>query len=712
MKPILLLFFALPIINYSLSAKFWEETNGPHGGLVRSMDVSPDGIIFAGFGDPYLEVDAEIFRSEDNGETWSQVFQRNQLQNRMVYTISAGWDGLTVAGCDGQIFVSQDGGENWAEPETEVIFYNVKTILTTEDGRVYTGSGSGVNRSTDRGVTWENMTSKSVTSLCQDTSGIIYAGALSAGVYISTDSGTTWNIVNEGIGYGRVNQVARDAENNIYAVSGSKGVFIFDTETQTWTNINYGTDFTNVVNITFDSENNPVIYANDGLDITGVFKLEGSQWNDMGVSIANITCMDHTNENLFIGSNGLGIWRSTDDGANWRFAGSGLNKLIVPFMAVDAVGSVYAAADEGGLFKTTNKGDVWESVLPVTESIIVTALAAGENNVLFVNEIGEVFLSTDNAGTWNKVHAAGSMVQYGLAMISNNRMILYLDLMNSTISGILYSDDTGQTWDTAYYNTEHPILEIREFEGNIAAATVAGIIFHPSDMPVDEGWEYRPAYPNGDTLNFNFIDFNSEGTLYAGLTKGIFKSSDFGLNWEEVITGRIVRAMGINKNDYIFYADHSYDQSLPYDQRLKKYRSTDGGNYWEDITSGMGGIWVNDFKFDSDDYVYAGTYFNGVYRSKYTSSGIDDKNAPENKFVLYPNPAEDFVNINYYSETNSCSKITIYDINGNIVFEDKYYQVIGDNSVRINISQLEQGSYILNMESNNTNLKSNIKVVR
>ena len=47
---------------------FWRQTNGPGGGTVRSFAINSSGHIFAG---TYGGVG--VFRSEDNGDSWTAV---------------------------------------------------------------------------------------------------------------------------------------------------------------------------------------------------------------------------------------------------------------------------------------------------------------------------------------------------------------------------------------------------------------------------------------------------------------------------------------------------------------------------------------------------------------------------------------------------------------------------------------------------------------
>ncbi|MEE9441669.1 MAG: hypothetical protein V3V99_03280 [candidate division Zixibacteria bacterium] len=63
--PVIVFVFALCS---TISAQTWEQTNGPYGGLIKSMAVSSNGYISAAtynYGG--------IFRSIDNGNNWTHI---------------------------------------------------------------------------------------------------------------------------------------------------------------------------------------------------------------------------------------------------------------------------------------------------------------------------------------------------------------------------------------------------------------------------------------------------------------------------------------------------------------------------------------------------------------------------------------------------------------------------------------------------------------
>jgi hypothetical protein len=100
--------------------------------------------------------------------------------------------------------------------------------------RVYAGTNGGLFISTDAGATWEAATlTQSVRTLVYDPTNEqnIFAGTYGYGVYASTDGGTTWTEMNDGLTCSNVLSLAfrSGTENTIYA--GTEGGSVFKTTT-------------------------------------------------------------------------------------------------------------------------------------------------------------------------------------------------------------------------------------------------------------------------------------------------------------------------------------------------------------------------------------------------------------------------------------------------------------------------------------------------
>ena len=118
--------------------------------------------------------------------------------------------------------------------------------------------------------------------LCLAISGTsIFAGTSGGGIYHSTDNGTSWTEVNNGLTYGYV-RTLKFLGTSLFAGTWGGGVYISTDNGTSWT------------------------ASNVGLTATDVYSLATSDMN------------------LFAGTKGNSIFLSTDNGVNWTWTGIGL----------------------------------------------------------------------------------------------------------------------------------------------------------------------------------------------------------------------------------------------------------------------------------------------------------------------------------------------------------------------------------------------------
>jgi photosystem II stability/assembly factor-like uncharacterized protein len=143
---------------------------------------------------------------------------------------------------------------------------------------------------------------------------------------------------------------------------------------------------------------------------------------------------------MFAGTDGSGVYRSTDGGASWDQVNGGLTNLTVFNLAPAPGGRVYAVTN-GGIHLSTDNGSHWQLkttnfaysnlvVVPWNSSDTVLAWAANS-----------YFVSTDGGSTWS----GGStlpMWESITSMVSDLRGSLFA----ATARGVYHSTDRGSTW--------------------------------------------------------------------------------------------------------------------------------------------------------------------------------------------------------------------------------------------------------------------------
>lgn len=100
---------------------------------------------------------------------------------------------------------------------------------------------------------------------------------------------------------------------------------------------------------------------------------------------------------------------------------------------------------------------------------------------------------------------------------------------------------------------------------------------------------------------------------------------------------------------------------------------------------------IMDFYVNGD--VAPGGRFNYHYFTEITT-GIPINGTPS--FLIYPNPAKEVVNITFPLATKNNSRVTIYSITGQILWQKKYRDSILSDCINIDFIK-NKGTYIIEL---------------
>lgn len=214
------------------------------------------------------------------------------------------------------------------------------------------------------------------------------------------------------------------------------------------------------------------------------------------------------NPNLFYaGAVGGGIWKSTDEGLEWRNISDG--KLPGPSSSIGAVAVapsdsniIYAGTGEAdirsdvipgdGVYKSTDAGKSWQYAgLRDTHSISAIVVDPKDANIVYAASMGHVFKSdadrgvfksTDGGKSWNKIlfvdENTGAIC---LVMDPNHAGVLYATMWQAVRmpwglisggpgSGIYKSTDGGAHWANLTHNQGLPQMVLGRVGVSVAAS--------------------------------------------------------------------------------------------------------------------------------------------------------------------------------------------------------------------------------------------------
>jgi photosystem II stability/assembly factor-like uncharacterized protein len=185
-------------------------------------------------------------------------------------------------------------------------------------------------------------------------------------------------------------------------------------------------------------------------------------------------------------STGRGVYKSTDAGQTWKFAGlydAGqigavrIHPTNPDVVWVSAGGDIFKPNDERGVFKTTDGGRTWRKVLFVSNSVgaMDVELQPGKPNVVYAwlsrlerkpwtiisgSRDGGFYKSTDAGETFTQIRAGlpGELIgKANLAVTAANPNRLYALVEAKPGGGLYRSEDAGQTW--ALINSQSSLIQ-------------------------------------------------------------------------------------------------------------------------------------------------------------------------------------------------------------------------------------------------------------
>jgi len=310
----------------------------------------------------------------------------------------------------------------------------------TNGSVIYAGTwGAGVYKSADAGVTWaparSGLWNLSINSMAVDPrNGLnLYAGTYGDGIFKSTDGGASWVQASNGLQSGSiVYAIAIDPENPNRLYAATRAI---NRGSPPWSGIVYKSE-------------------NGGASWRAVLQnIGGTNQQDWVYSLAILP----RDPNLVLAAaHEFGVYRSSNYGESWAAANNGITDLSGRAVVFDPryrnpSTAFFGVWHRSGLFKTTSNGDQWRLITDgiIDSKIYSMGLAIDPNNPnrLFAATFsGGVLRSTNNGESWNSV-GFGNQWVYSVAVNPANGNLVYAGLVSN---GLFRSSDGGNSWAPSY----------------------------------------------------------------------------------------------------------------------------------------------------------------------------------------------------------------------------------------------------------------------
>ncbi|HZU99157.1 MAG TPA: IPT/TIG domain-containing protein [Planctomycetota bacterium] len=354
---------------------------------VTALAVDPNaaasGIAYAGH-----DV-AGVFARAATAGSWSQVSSGLDAARANAVWIDRAHPTHAYASVADRVFFSSDGGATFAPATTQPAGVGILGgIATDSTGKVYVGSDAGVFASSDFGQTWSPMglalpagTLAAFPIVDPTNDAILYVGGVSFGAgptRLFRYNGTSWAASVIGLpASANVWAIAVDPTNGAHVFAavqgGASGVYESQDSGSSWSQVAglAGANPSSGASLAIDSTGD-LLYADASI---GVFSLPHLQTTfssaNAGLPLAGggtapvVRAVAYGSGTTFYvalaahsGSADPGVWKTTDGGATWAPATSGIVGYPRPeWLAADATApGDLLFAGEGGIYQTASGG--------------------------------------------------------------------------------------------------------------------------------------------------------------------------------------------------------------------------------------------------------------------------------------------------------------------------------------------------------------------
>lgn len=510
--------------DYGLS---WTETNNGLTQLdVRSLLVAGNLNLFAGTNyDPF----GGIFRSTDDGQTWTQL--AGSPTNVSIQTLAVDSGGILFAGTDiAGVFRSTDNGNSWESVNNGLPLVPILSLATNSLGQIFAGTeGGGVFLSVDGGDTWINalLARQQVYALLAELSGDILAGT-DSGVY--RYNGVVWTGPALA-GYSVRSLVSSDS--TVFAGTDFAGIWRSTNSGTSWLPVNLNVSDASIRSLGLYQQ---YVYA--GTDGRGVFVSNngGTGWSRASNGLRNgfINAVGRDTAGAILATmNGEGIFRTSDGGETWVTMNNGLTSLDVSSVVTAPGGRMYAGTRSGGgVFFTDDNGQSWNEVsngLP-SEVDILSLTVNALSDVIAGTSLAGIFRLPNGGSTWVQVDNVVSNANVNAFVVQGDTVFAAVDS-----GGVYRSTDHGSSWafvNTGLTNFSVNAVTVSSVTGTVFAATSGGGLHRSTDG--GESW----TAVDGAYANSLSCIVNTDGVVYASSGGGLVRrSTNDGLSWATVSSG-------------------------------------------------------------------------------------------------------------------------------------------------------------------------------
>lgn len=755
------------------------------GGRITDAAISPDN-------NDHLYVTTAVggvFRTFDKGQNWEAIFDDiavpsigniaiapSNAQRIYIGTGEANGSATSGAFLGNGVYRSDNGGDTWTATGLEDSNHIGRIVVDPQDqDRVFAAATGilygknderGIYRTTNGGDDWEQVLfvtdSTAAIDIVMnpiDTDTLFaamwertrkpyqrdYAGVTSA-VHRSVDGGDTWEVLTNGL----------PASND---QTGRIGLAISESNPNTV----YARYTTNEITNTFDGVYKSTDSGNSWTLISNgsVSGVDAS----FGWYFGNIRVHPDDEDELYI----LGqlLFRTQNGGASWQsVSGMHVDHHAMDFSRTDS--DFILAGNDGGAYISENRGVTWTKFLnlPITQFYNIEVDFTEPVNVFGGTQDNNTIRKTATTDNWFSVWGGDG---FHVNVDPSDNSFAYAEsqfgnLARSTDGGFSFSSALNGINQSDRNNWNTPVIlspfnpEIVYYGSNrLYESTNRAVNWNAISGDLTDG-----LHPSGSlsfgTLTAIAASYLNANTVYTGSDDGnVNVTFDGGTTWENISNGlpdRYITSLAISpEDDQTLYVTLSGFTNLDYTPHV--FKTTDGGQTWNDLSSNLPNIPANDLIiipnqggellvlatdmnvwYSEDDgstwdilgndlpptiirdlkyhaptqTLYAGTFGRSIHQIDLSNLvlSVDDIQESTVDTRIFPNPIIDQFTVQH--TLNGTGSITLYDVTGQKVKTLFNGNLETTQNTSYSRDNLATGVYLIQFKSSETTISKKLIV--
>jgi ligand-binding sensor domain-containing protein len=305
-----------------------------------------------------------------------------------------------------------------------------------------------------------------------------------------------------------------------------------------------------------------------------------------------ITSISVGKEGIYIGTEGSGVFHSTDGGRSWKGRGKGLENLFVESLGIAEDGTMYSGTRDG-VFKSRD-GKSWEPLVSIPRGSSVKSIAFDKEGNLIASVWGKgVFICKKDTDCINSQKELSSPFVNSILPMENG------DVVVSTEGGVFLKPKDEEKW-RLHGLAEYMIVPAITLDGKgilYAGTWGGGIHYFEKD-----DWRFRSMGVASSMVAT--LAKGPDNNLYAGTEAGVSVLKQGSDNWSTVgLENSYVKALGFGSNGEIYAGGYG-----------KGFFAKEKGREWEGRNRGIYNSNILSMAFSDKGEIFAGTK-QGLYIS-------------------------------------------------------------------------------------------------